>query len=336
MKPKLFVVQPIPEPALDILREVAELSVYPYLDRQISVDDLIGNARRADYLFVMHETMVTAEVIEQTPNIKGIGTMGANTALIDWDAARARKLPIVSSDPRTRILNRRVTADLTMALILNLAYRVVEADGYTRRGGFRQEQTLALMGIGCPGKTVGLIGLGEVARFLVPRVLAFDMQILYTKRTRLPEEAEGQLGITWAGGLDDLLRRSDFVCIECDYNPGTHKLIGERELALMKPSAFLINTARGRIVDEPALIRALQSKTIAGAGLDVYWHEPPETHDPHAPEELYKLDNVVITPHNGGATWESRGTIIESVAHSLAALIRGERPATLVNPEIYQ
>jgi lactate dehydrogenase-like 2-hydroxyacid dehydrogenase len=140
---------------------------------------------------------------------------------------------------------------------------------------------------------------------MVPRIRAFEMDILYTKRTRLRCEEENELGPEWVE-LDDLLRRSDFVCIECDYNPKTHKLIGARELALMKPSAYLINTARGRIVDETELIRALQNGTIAGATLDVYWNEPPVTYDPHVPVELRKLDNTILVPHNGGATWEVR------------------------------
>jgi glyoxylate reductase len=191
-------------------------------------------------------------------------------------AATARKLPVVTSDPAdlagegvslaVRGGVSLATADLTMGMLISLAYRLIEADRYTRAGHFKQEQTLALMGIGCPGKTVGLIGLGKVARYMVPRIRAFDMHILYTKRTRLPREEEREHGLEWAG-LDELLQRSDFICVECDYNPQTHKLIGAREFALMKPSAYLINTARGRIVDEPELIRALRNRTIAGAAL---------------------------------------------------------------------
>jgi glyoxylate reductase len=194
---------------------------------------------------------------------------------------------------------------------------------------------LALMGIGCPGKTVGLIGLGKVASYMVPRIRAFDMHILYTKRTRLPREEEREHGLEWAG-LDELLQRSDFICVECDYNPQTHKLIGAREFALMKPGAYLINTARGRIVDEPELIRALQNRTIAGAALDDYWNEPPVTYDPHVPVELRRLDNVILAPHNGGATWEVRGARVASVARGIVAMINGKRAPGLLNPEIYQ
>jgi glyoxylate reductase len=220
-------------------------------------------------------------------------------------------------------------------MLLALAYRMVEADRFTRAGHFKQEQTLALMGIGCPGNTVGLIGLGKVARLMVPRIRAFDMHIIYAKRTRLGPQEENALGIEWAASLDDLLQRSDFVCIECDYNPETHKLIGARELGLMKPTAYLINTARGRIVDEPALIRALQDGAIAGAALDVYWKEPPVTYDPHVPVELRKLDNVILNPHNGGATRAVRGARAASVVRGIVTMLNGGRAPGLLNPEIY-
>jgi glyoxylate reductase len=336
MKERVFVAQPIPEVALEVLREVADVTVYPYLDRQITVDELVANAKRVDWLFVLHETNVTAEVINANPKLKGIGAMCSANPLVDMKAATARKLPVVVENREDTFPGvSPTTADLTMAMLLSLAYRLPEADRYTRAGKFRQEQTMALMGLGCPGKTVGLIGMGKVAMYLAPRIRAFDMHPIYTKRTPLTAEQEKELGVEWVATLDDLLKRSDFVCVACDYNASTHKLIGKRELGLMKPEAFLINTARGRIVDEPELIRALQEKRIAGAGLDVFWNEPPESPDPFVPEELCKLDNVVLAPHNGGATWDVRGRKAKSVAKSLVQMMKGERPAALINPEIY-
>jgi glyoxylate reductase len=338
MKPKVFVVQPIPQVALDVLREEADVSVYPYLDRQISMDELMANARRCDWLFVMHETHVSAEVMDANPGLKGIGVLGS-TPHIDMEAANARRIPVILGDPEITTMGQ-ATADLTMAMLLGLAYRLVDSDRYTRCGKFRQEQTMALMGIGCPGKTVGLIGMGKVALPLVPRMLAFDMHVLYTKRTRLPPDEERKLGVEWTPELDDLLKRSDFVCIACDYNPSTRKLIGRRELELMKPEAYLINTARGRIIDEPELIRALQEKRIAGAALDVYWNEPyfnePSVPgEPWVPEALCKLDNLILAPHNGNATWDVRGRRTASIARNMVAMMRGQRPTTLLNPQIY-
>ena len=177
--------------------------------------------------------------------------------------------------PSAPNLVSKTTADLTVTMVLCLAYRLVEADAYTRAGGFRQEQTMALMGIGCPGKRVGLIGLGKVGRLMVPRLQAFEMRVSYTKRQRLSAQEEPALDLEWVDDKESILRDCDFVCLEASYNPSTHLLIGERELKLMKPTAYLINTGRGRLVDEAALIRALQNGTIAGAGLDVFWNEPP-------------------------------------------------------------
>jgi lactate dehydrogenase-like 2-hydroxyacid dehydrogenase len=341
MKPKVFVVQPIPEVALEALREVAEVTVYPFMDRQITVDELVANAKRCDWLFVLHETNVTAEVIRANPNLKGIGCMAGGHLYIDMDAANACKIPVILEDPTETPGGVSVTTcDLTMAMLLSLAYRLVDSDRYTRGGNFRQEQTMALMGIGCPGKTVGLLGLGKVALHMVPRIRAFDMHVIYTKRNRLPAERERALGVEWTPSLDDLIKRSDFLCILCNYSPSTHKLIGQRELGLMKKDAYLINTGRGRIIDEPALIQALQEKRIAGAALDVYWNEPywkdpPDTGKPWVPEDLRKLDNVILAPHNGGATWDVRGAKALSVARGMVKMMRGETPAALHNPQIY-
>jgi glyoxylate reductase len=340
MKSKVFIVQPIAEAAINILRQAADVSVYPYMDRQITVDELVANAKRCDWLLVMHETSVTAEVINANPNLKGIGSIVASTPHIDMEACNARKIPVVVADPKIAETPSRATADLTMAMLLGLAYRLVDADRYTRCGKFRQEQTIALMGLGCPGKTVGFVGLGKVAEIMAPRVRAFEMHMLYTKRTRLSADRERELGVEWTPDLHDLIRRSDFLCIACDYNPSTHKLIGKRELDLMKPEAYLINTARGRIIDEPELIRALQEKRIAGAALDVYWNEPymddaePIT-DPWVPEELRRLDNVILAPHNGGAIWEECERRAILIAQSMVQMIETGRPAALLNPEIY-
>jgi phosphoglycerate dehydrogenase-like enzyme len=198
---------------------------------------------------------------------------------------------------------------------------------------------MALMGLGCPGKTVGLIGLGKVGEIMAPRIKSFEMRTLYTKRTRLPVAREQELAIEWVPHLDEVIKQSDFVCLACDYNPSTHKLFGKREIELMKPEAYLINTARGRIVDEPELIQALKERRIAGAALDVFWNEPyigdhaPAT-EPWVPEELCKLDNVILAPHNGGATWDVRGGKAMMVAQAMVEVMRGGRAAVL-NPEIY-
>ena len=198
---------------------------------------------------------------------------------------------------------------------------------------------MALMGLGCPGKTVGLIGMGKLGENMAPRIRAFGMHTVYTKRNRLPAERESALGVEWVPELHELIKRSDFLCILCSYSSSTHKLIGKRELGLMKKDAYLINTGRGRIIDEPALIRALQERQIAGAAFDVYWNEPywkdpPDIGEAWVPEELRKLDNVILAPHNGGATWDVRGAKALSVARGIVKMMRGGTPAALHNPQI--
>jgi phosphoglycerate dehydrogenase-like enzyme len=190
------------------------------------------------------------------------------------------------------------------------------------------------MGLGCPGKTVGLVGLGRVGLPMARRLRAFDMRILYTKRTRLAADEERELGLEWAE-LDELLGESDFVCVEVSYNSTTHKMFGAREFGLMHPTAYFINTARGRIVDEDALIDALRAKTIAGGAFDVYYREPPVQWDPEVPAALREMDNVILAPHNGNATYEVRNRQIMPLALGIKDLIEGKRPEGLLNPEIY-
>jgi len=334
MTERIFVAQPIPEPALEVLRAVGDVAVYPHMDRQIAPEELLAGLKSADWLFAMHETKVNGHSLRES-RLKGIGVLAKDDPDIDMDAANELRIPVVAEDPAIFAQVSPATADLTVAMLLGLGYRLLDADRYTRSGRFRQEQTMALMGMGVDGKTVGLIGMGKVAEHMVPRLLPFGMNILYTKRTRLDRGREKELGVHWVEQLDELLARSDYVCLACDYNKSTHKLIGRRELGLMKPTSFLINTARGRIVDQPELIDALRERRIAGAGLDVFWDEPPHVDEPFVPEELRKLDNVILAPHNGGATWQVRTNRTVSVAQSMIAVMKGERPPTLLNPGIY-
>jgi glyoxylate reductase len=174
-----------------------------------------------------------------------------------------------------------------------------------------------------------------VGTAVAARARVFGLELVYTNRNRLEPEVEARLGVTWEPSLDELLARSDFVSVHAEYSEATHKLIGARELGLMKRTAFLVNTARGRIIDERALIAALRNGTIAGAGLDVYWHEPPVTYSPDPDPDLFKLDNVILVPHLGGATEETLAELARLGAENLVALVRGERPASVVNPEAY-
>ena len=159
------------------------------------------------------------------------------------------------------------------------------------------------------------------------------MRILYTKRTRLTPEEEAELGVEWRD-LDGVMSESDYVALSPTLTEGSMALVGERELSLMKPTAYLINISRGRVVDEKALIKALQDKQIAGAGLDVFYDEPPMS-EPNPSPELLKMPNVVLTPHIGTATRELRIQMAQIVADNVLAVIRGERPPNIVNPQVY-
>jgi glyoxylate reductase len=329
MRPRVVVVQPIPEDGLRMLQQVADVEVFQS-ERMMSRDELIARVKRCDYLYTLGDTPIDAEVLDANPNLKGIAAMTMVPNVIDVDAMTARKIPLTNIPH----IITKTTCDLTLALIVGLAWRLVEADRFTRSGRFRQEQSMTFLCHSLPGKLAGLIGLGRIGEEIVKRLRAFEMPVIYTKRTRLSPDREKELGIEWVPDKDDVLRRSDFVIIMASYNPSSHLMIGAREFGLMKRSAFFINTGRGRIVDEPALIAALRNGTIAGAGLDVYWTEPP-VGEPAPSPELFKFDNVILTPHIGSATWESRREMSKLAAINVIAMIKGERPPNLYNPQIY-
>jgi glyoxylate reductase len=220
------------------------------------------------------------------------------------------------------------TADLNFALMLAVARRIMEGDRLVRAGRFPGAQSRHLLGAFVWGKTIGLIGGGGlIGKAVARRAHGFSMRVLYWTPRRKPDSEERHAGLTYVP-LDDLLKESDFVSLHSPLNAQTRHQIGARELGLMKKSAFLINTARGAIVDEAALVRALKSRKIAGAGLDVFEHEP-KVHP-----ELKKMQNVVLVPHVGSATVEVREQMANIVVDNILALMEGRRPPNCVNPEV--
>ena len=328
-KPKVFVVQPVMDVGRRALEEFADVEVFES-DRMIGKPELLERSGDCDYIWMLGDTPIDEEVIAANANLKGIATMALFPNVVDVEAATAREIP-VTVVPH---VITKTTCDLTCALVIGLAWRLIEADAFVRAGRFHQEQSTAFLTHELAGKVVGMIGLGAIGTEIVKRLRAFEMEIIYTKRNRLPAEEEAELGVAWEEDRDELLRRSDFVVLMTTYNESTHKLIGEREFGLMKPSAFFVNAARGRIVDEPALVAALRDGQIAGAGLDVYWHEPPIS-EPAPSPELFEFDNVILTPHMGSATHEAREKMAMAVVENLRAMIDGERPPGVVNPEVY-
>ncbi|HLC40784.1 MAG TPA: D-glycerate dehydrogenase [Methylomirabilota bacterium] len=322
--PRIYVTQPIPENALARLRELGVVELNPDSAHIVTKPEMVAALERNDYLFCLLHDRADAEVIDASPNLKLIASMAIIPAGIDVASATARRIPVTTIPP----LVTEATADLHWALLLAVARRVVEADLALRAGVFPGSQSMHFAGRGVHGKTLGIIGLGQIGEAVARRAHGFGMRILYTKRSRLDGARESSLGVTYRS-LDDLLRESDFVSVNVALAPETVHLISHRELGLMRPSAFLVNTARGPVVDEKALVRALEAKQIAGAALDVYEHEPL------VEPGLLNLPNVVLTPHLGSAALDTRERIAAIVVENIAAVIEGRRPPNLYNPEIY-
>ena len=325
MAARIFITQPIPDNALARLRAVGSVELNPDSTHIITKTALIAALKRNDYLFCLLHDTVDAEVIEVNPNLKLIASMAIIPASIDVAAATARRIPVTTIPP----VVGEATADLHWALLLTVARRVAEADRALRSGVFPGGQSMRFVGTEVHGKTLGIVGLGAIGQAVGRRAKGFGMRILYTKRHRLDRAREVALGFEYRS-LEDLLKESDFVSINAALTPETVHLISHRELGLMRPSAYLVNTARGPIVDEKALVQTLVEKRIAGAALDVYEHEPM------IEPGLLNLPNVVLTPHLGSAALETRERTAAIVVENIIAVSQGRRPPNIFNPEIYE
>ncbi len=325
MAPTIFLTQPIPENALTRLREVGSVEFNPDSTHIITKPELIDALQRNDYLFCLLHDIVDAEVIDSSSNLKLIASMAITPAGVDVAAATAKRIPVTTVAP----IVTEATADLHWALLLAVARRVMEGDRALRAGLFPGSQSMHFTGGEVHGKTLGIVGLGAIGDAVARRARGFGMRILYTKRRRLDQAREAELGVEYRS-LNDLLKESDFVSVNATLSPETVHLIGERELGLMRPTAYLVNTARGPIVDEKALARALAEKRIAGAALDVYEREPM------VEPGLINLPNVVLTPHLGSAARDTRERTSAMVVDNIVAAIEDRRPPNLYNPEIYE
>jgi glyoxylate reductase len=325
VRPAIFVTQPVAASALERLRTLGEVKLNADPLHIATKDELVAAVRESDVLFCLLHDRVDRDVIAANPRLRMIATMTITPADVDVAAASARRIPVtVIPAP---LLND-ATADLTWALLLGVARRVVEADRVMRTGVFPGAQSAHFVGGGVSGRVLGLVGCGGVGRAVARRARGFGMRLLYSDPRHVPDLEAAELGLTWVP-LDRLLGESDFVSIHTALTPETRHLIGARELGLMKPSAYLVNSARGPIVDEDALIRALAERRIAGAGLDVYEREP------HIDSRLFTLPNVVLSPHIGSATHELREAMANVVVDNIAAVLDGRLPPNCWNPEIY-
>jgi glyoxylate reductase len=323
-RPRIFVTQPVAKSALDRLRKVGSVKVNPDASRIIAKRALVAAVRKCDILFCLLHDRIDRDVIAANPKLKLIAAQSISPSNIDVAAATAQRLPVTVVPPVTT----EATADLTFGLMLAVARRIMEGDRLVRAGKFPGGQSSYLLGSFVWGKTIGLVGGGGlIGQAVARRAHGFSMRVLYWTPRRKPESMEREAGLTFVP-FDQLLAESDFVSLHQPLRPETRHQIGAREFKLMKKTAFLINTARGAIVDEAALVRALRTRRIAGAGLDVFEHEPK------VDAALRTMPNVVLAPHLGSATVEVREEMANIVVDNILALLDGRIPPNCVNPEV--
>ena len=326
MRPRIFVTQPIVESALARLRAVADVTVNPDGNSILAKDKLCAAVQEHDILFALLHDTVDAEVLSANPKLIAVTSMSANADRIDVATATARGIPVTVIPA---IAVTEATADLHFGLMLAVARRIVEGDRLIHAGFFPGAQSNRLAGARVWDKVLGLVGgRGRIGQAVARRATGFGMRILYWGPHRMAESDEAKLGMIYVT-LDRLMAEADFVSLHPALKPDTRHLIGERELRLMKRTAFLINSSRGPIVDEKALVRVLAENKIAGAGLDVFENEPA------IEPELLKMTNVVLTPHLGSAVTEVRETMTNIVADNVIAIIDGRPPPNCANPEVF-
>ena len=321
---RVFVTRRIPEEGIRLLeRECEEVEVYPH-DRIPSKKEIINGLKGKDALLCLLTDRIDREVISSNPNLKVISNYAAGYDNIDVDEATKRGI-VVTNTPDVLT---NATAELAWALLFAVARRVVEGDKFTREGRFKGWSPTLLLGKELSGKTLGVIGAGRIGTAFALKAKCFNMKVLYFNRSR-NEVLEDKLGAKKVD-LDTLLRESDFISIHLPLTKETYHLIDYDKICMMKRDAIIVNTARGAIIKEGDLVKALREKRIFGAGLDVYEKEPKIT------DELKNLENVVLLPHIGSATLETRTKMSILAAENLIKALRGRRPKYCVNPEVFK
>ncbi len=328
-RPKILVTQKVPDPAYppleaigDVEANMEEGNIWPY-------EELLRRGPGHDYIYSLLTDNIDARFLEacaaSTPSFKMVANMAVGFNNIDVETATRLRIA-VSNTPG--VLSD-TTADLAFALLMATARRIPEAERFLRAGKYTGWGPLLFCGADVHGSTFGLIGAGRIGKLVARRSSGFDMKVLYYDVYRMQPEEEATYHMTYMP-MEDVLGQSDFISVHTPYMPSTHHLISERELKMMKPTAILINTARGPIVDEKALVRALQSKTIAAAGLDVFENEPA------VEPELLSMENVVLLPHIASASLKTRTLMATMASDNIVAHYKGERPPNIVNPEVLE
>jgi glyoxylate reductase len=325
--PSVFVTRALPDPGVGPLTDAGLEVTYRELDSAPDRGELLAGAAEADALLCMLTERVDAELLDAAPQLRIVANLAVGFDNVDVAAATARGV-LVTTTPDVLT---DATADLAWTLILAAARRVAEADRFARGGQWKAWSGLSLLGAPVAGQTLGIVGLGAIGTAVARRAIGFGMPVLYTNRHR---NLEAEHALVAAGGaapdlvgLGELLERSDIVSLHAPLNDESLHLIDAAALARMKPTAILVNTARGPLVDEPALVDALRDGTIAAAGLDVFEHEPAL-----APG-LADLSNTVLLPHIGSATRDTRAAMVQLCCDNIVAVLAGRPPLTPRNPE---
>jgi glyoxylate reductase len=316
---RIVVTRRIPDPAIELLRGAGDVWVSPH-DRPLSTEELHEAVRGADAVVtLLHDRVDDAFLDAAGERLRIVANVAVGYDNVDVPAC-ARRGVVVSNTPGVLT---EATADIAFALILMATRRLGEGERLIRSGTPWSWSMFFMLGTGLQGKTLGIVGLGKIGQATARRARAFGMEIVYSGRRRAPEGVEAELGARFMP-LEELLATADVVSLHCPLSAETRHLIDAAALGRMKPSAFLVNTTRGPVVDEPALAEALAAGTIAGAGLDVFEREP-EVHP-----ALIDLENVVLIPHLGSATVETRTAMGLLAAENVAAVLGGGAPVTPV------
>jgi gluconate 2-dehydrogenase len=320
-RPKVLVTREVFDETLAYLREHCEVEANQD-DVALAPEVLAKRLADKDGVVCSLTDRIDAAVIGGAPKLKVVANVAVGYNNIDVPACTARGI-LATNTPG--VLDDS-TADLAWTLMLGAARRVTEVGRYIREGEWKGWRLKQWLGIDVHHSTLGIVGMGRIGQAIARRAAGFDMRVLYHNRKRIAESIELELGASWVA-LDDLLRQADFVVLQVPYSPETHHLIGAPELAKMKPTAILINSTRGGVVDDAALVEALKAGTIRAAGLDVFEGEP-KLHP-----GFLELDNVVLTPHIGSSTEATRRAMAMTAAKNAVSALTGGTPPNLINPE---
>lgn len=322
---RVFITGPVPREGIACLDEDQEISVQRNTtEERMSGQEIIRASQGCDGLLSMLYDPLDAQILEAL-TVRVIANFAVGYDNIDIDAATSRGIAVVN----TPGVLTEATADMTWALLLGAARRTAEGHELVRSGAFAGWHPEMLLGGAVHGQTLGILGMGRIGAAVARRARGFRMKILYHCRQPRPE-LETDLGAQWVE-MDALLERSDYVSVHLPLTPETRGFVGAEALRRMKPTAYLVNTARGEVVDEDALLEALHQGWIAGAGLDVFHHEMDGI-DPR----WSTAPNVLLAPHLGSATVQTRTAMARLAADGLLSVLRGERPPNLVNPQVLE